>query len=53
MDAGFVTAKKQLLAEFFSLRDNSANQNFSRIFFSAIRIFSDCRLGVFNNTAFV
>ena len=34
-----ISVFSRILAEFFSLRDNSANPNIRRIFFPAIRIF--------------
>jgi len=37
----------RILAEFFSSRDSLVNPNISRIFFQAICIFLDCRLGLY------
>ena len=37
----------RILAEFFGLRDNSANPNITRMFFPGICIFSACSLGVY------
>jgi len=40
-------AVSQILADFFTLHDNSANPNISRIFFSAVRFFFKLQVGAF------